>query len=670
MEAISIPSNARRPLSITVRAILALALALSSLALPAQFLPSVFAGDNDHPLQIQYQGACSDQAGLHVVAFGLGAEGTNFLDSNPTDASEPLNGYFVVSGIPLGATIEEAWLYWNGSDSGNTFDDDPSTFNPALNDGDPTVELGGTQVGNPTPSSFGGPAFVRTSEFSYGYQAEVTSIITGNGNYALTGIDNLNNYVNGAELIVVYSDPTTKPHLVGVASGLDVMIGSNAPLSGPGSKAVVYQFDPAQVSRTITVTVGLGGAGFGTIDNTLWYTTGVQANLPMTPTDTSIIGLPGATAVTNPFNGMNNQQAAGTGPNPVPGASGLDWDHYQFTVNIPAGNSWFAVQVQSDDNANPQQLEWMTSTMEMLLACPEYTITKTRTSPDFVQPGEPVTFEIEVANTGITDIITATLRDTYSTSYLTYGYSGSFSTPASDNNDNDSQIDWSTGQGIGPIPYGQSKTVTVRFTAAASTQAIVGPPADRTVNTATIVNLLDENGTPAPGDSDTDDVSITAPGVTVEKTLVIPADGSTAVNGQVQWNIRVTNSGDTTLTTVPLADTYSTTYLTYGYSGSFSSPASNDNTDDGALNWTDITGAGTLAPGAFIDVTVNMTAKASTQALVNDQTINTGTVTGATDENGDTAPSDSDTEPVEIGAPQVQVVKTLLLPVDGSTAVN
>jgi hypothetical protein len=37
-----------------------------------------------------------------------------------------------------------------------------------------------------------------------------------------------------------------------------------------------------------------------------------------------------------------------------------------------------------------------------------------------------------------------------------------------------------------------------------------------------------------------------------------------------------------------VVDTYSTTYLQYGYGGVYSVPASNDNTDDGTLNWSNV----------------------------------------------------------------------------------
>ncbi|MCX7853800.1 MAG: carboxypeptidase regulatory-like domain-containing protein, partial [Caldilineales bacterium] len=629
-----------------LRLVLALALAFSSLALPARYLPTVLAGDNDAPLQLRTAGTCQDAAGLGVLTFGLGLDGLT-------------GGVFNVSGLPSGATILEAWLYWNGSDTGNAPEDNPSLFNPGVHDGDPTVFLNGNQVANVT--RIGGPAFWETSNFSYAYRADVSGIVTGNGVYTLTGINSLDNYVNGAELVIVYSSPARDPHYFGLAEGMDLAEGANGPASGPGTTAVVYQFNPAAVTRTATVTVFLGGAGFAPGDNALWYETGTNANLPSFPNPT-IIGRPTATQVLNAFTGFNNQTT------PLNGY----WDSYTFSIPVPAGNTWLAVQVESKDHpTDPERLEWVGSAMEMPLACPEYTVTKTRTTPDFVQPGEQVAFNIVVTNTGNTNIVTATLRDLYDTTYLSYGFGGNFSTPASNDNINDGQIDWTDITGAGSLAPGASATVTVRFTAVASTNPITGPPPKRTVNTAFVLAAVDQNGLSAAApQSDDDNVRITSPSVSVQKTLLIPADGSTKVGGQVQYRIRITNTGDTTLNTVPLVDTYNTTYLSYGFSGNFSTPASNDNINDGTLNWSDVTGAGSLAPGAFTDVIVNFTAVASTQPLPNQQTLNAATVSGAVDENGDSPPQASDDEPVEIGNPSIAIQKTRLIPSSGPALVG
>lgn len=124
------------------------------------------------------------------------------------------------------------------------------------------------------------------------------------------------------------------------------------------------------------------------------------------------------------------------------------------------------------------------------------------------------------------------------------------------------------------------------------------------------------------------------PGYTVTKTR-LTAFG-VGIGRKVQFRIRVTNSGDLPITFLPLQDTYDKNYLTYGFGTDHAVPASDDNTDDGILNWTDlIVGLGhPLAVGQFIDVIVNFTGKADTTPLPGSVTVNTALVHGAIVDDG------------------------------------
>jgi len=78
---------------------------------------------------------------------------------------------------------------------------------------------------------------------------------------------------------------------------------------------------------------------------------------------------------------------------------------------------------------------------------------------------------------------------------------------------------------------------------------------------------------------------------------------------------------------LPMRDLYSPTYLTYGYNGSFASPASNNNTDDGQIDWSDLTlTLGDVRPGASVSVIVTFTAKADTTKLPGGKTDNVAEV--------------------------------------------
>ena len=96
----------------------------------------------------------------------------------------------------------------------------------------------------------------------------------------------------------------------------------------------------------------------------------------------------------------------------------------------------------------------------------------------------------------------------------------------------------------------------------------------------------------------------------------------------VSFTIRITNTGNAWISYLPLTDTYSNTHLTYG----FASPQSNDQNDDGVLDWSDLTqtapnGFGAdLAPGASFAITVTFTAREDTSALPGGVVTNTATV--------------------------------------------
>ncbi len=97
----------------------------------------------------------------------------------------------------------------------------------------------------------------------------------------------------------------------------------------------------------------------------------------------------------------------------------------------------------------------------------------------------------------------------------------------------------------------------------------------------------------------------------------------------VSFTIRITNTGDSWITALPLRDTYDPTYLTYGFGGQFADPDSDDHINDGQIDWSDLTVSfgSDLAPGASFTVNVFFTAKEDTTLLEPDgRTINTAMV--------------------------------------------
>ncbi|MBX2997316.1 MAG: DUF11 domain-containing protein [Caldilineaceae bacterium] len=158
------------------------------------------------------------------------------------------------------------------------------------------------------------------------------------------------------------------------------------------------------------------------------------------------------------------------------------------------------------------------------------------------------------------------------------------------------------------------------------------------------------------------------PDLSLSKTLVREgdaADGIVRVDQSVSYTIAITNTGATTLTVVPLVDTYDPTYLQFV--SAIPAPAQSA---AGTLSWNDLTGDGSLAPGESLTVLVTFRAIASTTAQPEQQTINVAIVEGAQDESGQTVPPREDDAPVRITNPQVGVAKTVAAPPDGLVRVG
>jgi hypothetical protein len=107
-------------------------------------------------------------------------------------------GTITVSGIPEGAVIKAAYLYWNGP----TNSTDPNVNANVFVNKSP---VSGTNIGFSSDNNWG---YLN----SQAYRADVTSLVTGNGSYALTGFGSSANTVangsntNGASLIIFYDD--------------------------------------------------------------------------------------------------------------------------------------------------------------------------------------------------------------------------------------------------------------------------------------------------------------------------------------------------------------------------------------------------------------------------------------------------------------------------------
>jgi hypothetical protein len=101
-------------------------------------------------------------------------------------------GSITLAGVGAG-TVTEAYLYWHGPSNSAT----PATANASVSFAG--TDVTGTFLGISSDNCWG---FAN----SLAYRADVSSLVTGSGNYALANFTKAGIDVNGASLIVFYSD--------------------------------------------------------------------------------------------------------------------------------------------------------------------------------------------------------------------------------------------------------------------------------------------------------------------------------------------------------------------------------------------------------------------------------------------------------------------------------
>jgi uncharacterized repeat protein (TIGR01451 family) len=376
---------------------------------------------------------------------------------------------------------------------------------------------------------------------------------------------------------------------------------------------------------------------------------------------------------------------------------------FTMTVDIPD-------EICECDESNNQ------ATTSTTCSCSSYEMTKQRVSASPIRVGDLVTFTIQITNTNAVTLSVVPLSDTYQTDYLDFA---SASPAASGNDEAGGWIRWddlTAGWGYDLAPAGQpnsSGLVTIVFTGTQSTQAL---PGGVTINTAVVSDVVDSNSNVLSPTTDTADVEIASPGYTMTKHLLSPANGIAVVSETVTFQIVITNTGDIALATVPLTDTYDATYLSFAsatptHSGAASGIITWTNVGPLAVglsttvqvNFTALTSTQALSPPVTIDTAVvhatdehddpldtitdtaeveitsprlamtkqrisdplirvgelvTFTGTQSTQGLPGNVTVDTATVDGATDENGDVLPPITDTDDVGIQLPILHLAKT------------
>jgi uncharacterized repeat protein (TIGR01451 family) len=455
---------------------------------------------------------------------GVVAQGASFAGRE--DGVANTSAVITIAGIPAGATVQRALLYW--MISGGT--DTTATINAVSVTGVQVAAAGSTCWGPPTTPTF---------------RADVTAQVAGNGAYTITGLPSSTNPAaadtNGVGLVVVYQNP-----LSGIVRR--VMIRDGA-ISTSGSGEVVTDTftgvaPPIASAGRFHLVVGDGQSA----------------------ADGNLI-----------FNGVT------LGTNQFPGSDGSLWDVNSYNVNVPAAQAnltWtsqtggdclqyetaavdFNVAVCGDgvihspfeqcdqgntnngDGCSAQcQVEpgWQCSGQpSVCVRVADLAVTKTDGQATAV-PGEPLTYTIAASNAGPSAITGAMVGDAFPAALLgvtwTCVASAGSSCPPSGSGDINSPVDLLVGG-------------TATFTATGT----VSPSATGTLTNTATVAVPGGATDPIPANNAATDVDTLTPegdlGVTKDdgQTTYFPGQALT-------YAIVASNSGPSTVTDAVVADAF------------------------------------------------------------------------------------------------------------------
>jgi len=304
-------------------------------------------------------------AGLAFTVGGagiVGADGTETLGPPSIPISE--GSGVVVAGVgleliqpgtididvPVGATVEQVLLYWEGQSSTPT--------------GDETIEVNATEV---TGVLIGGPTLFFEGAYSSTYRADITSLgaVSAGANSVAVGGLSFDYVNNGAGLAVIYDDGTTAD--IRIVDGNDLAFINFEPTLDT-TVAQTFTFPSAEVDRVASLS--------------LFFS-----------------------SVTGPASGGGDVRPStiraisggvvSEGINLLDSNDGDEWDSDTFEVNIPAGATELTVQALSEDATGDGQdplaasFAWNAATLAVPVPPPPPTTPTTvpdTTTPDTTVP--------------------------------------------------------------------------------------------------------------------------------------------------------------------------------------------------------------------------------------------------------------------------------------------
>ena len=252
-----------------------------------------------------------------------------------------------------------------------------------------------------------------------------------------------------------------------------------------------------------------------------------------------------------------------------------------------------------------------------------------------LSPNQVTTYTIRVNNPGGTPL-TVTVTDTLP---ATFAYADNAAVDGSPREPDDNTPPGLVWNNLGPIAPGTGLTITFRITAATEVSGVY----------TNRVEVLADDGTNTITDTDTATTTLEAhPAIVVTKTRTTPSP--VAQGSPVAFDLTIHNTGDTTLFTVPLTDTYNTAHLQFEQANPAETTVSN-----GVILWDDLTAIfGDFTPGMARTVALTFTARHVPGGVTS---LNSVRVTGI--DTNTTTVTDTDTATVTILSPRLHLVKQI-----------
>ena len=302
--------------------------------------------------------------------------GTLRTQSNGVNAcSVGTSNTALLSGVPPGANVIAAYLYWAGS--GSTPDNQVQFRGATVNAGRTFSET----------FNFGALSF----DFFSGF-ADVTALVTGNGSYTFSGLTVTNTdqgtsapycsraaVLSGWGLIAVYEDPSEPLRVINLFDGFQSFRGSQIQVT-PNNFLV-----PANpVDGRIAILTWEGDVENSTPANS------VSENLVFDGQSTAAINL------TDTVNPLNNQFNSTINVNGTTNSFGVDFDNYDISSRLRAGDNSAVTTYASGGDLVLLSLQAVSTTNT---AVADLTLAKRLASSSFSNAA-PATYGLAVSNLG------------------------------------------------------------------------------------------------------------------------------------------------------------------------------------------------------------------------------------------------------------------------------